>query len=193
MSPKITSSVRLILPAVIMAALSYPAAGEEAQPGNKGDRTVSVSTLPNGATSVTETYNDWTVTCAMDGSRKACTLSQMQGDKETGQRVFSIELNAPSGKGLDGTLILPFGLKLDDGVKLKVDDQGEEISVRYSACYPQGCVAPIAFSEEFVRALKNGAVLKMNALHLATGRSVSLVASLSGFSGALDRATGLQK
>lgn len=193
MSRKITSPVSLTLPVFIISLLAYPVVAQETQAGNKGDRAVAVTTLPNGATSVTETYNDWTVSCAMEGSRKTCTLSQMQGDKETGQRVFSIELNAPQGARFDGALIMPFGLKLDDGVKLKIDDQGEEVSLRYSTCYPQGCIAPASFSEEFVRALRKGAALKMAATHLTTGQPVKLSASLTGFSSALDRAIALQK
>ena len=70
------------------------------------------ATLPNGASSINESYGDWTVDCRIVERRKRCALSQAQGNKETGQRVFAIELQPPGGGKTDGTILMPFGLNL---------------------------------------------------------------------------------
>lgn len=81
------------------------------------------ATLPNGATSINETFGDWTVNCSIVEGEKACVFSQVQGSNQTGQRTFAIELRPPRDGLTEGVLLMPFGLKLADGVKLKIDGQ----------------------------------------------------------------------
>ena len=68
--------------------------------------TAQTSGLPGGASSLKETYKDWIVGCSQNGTTKRCVLSQVQ-TQQNGQRVFAIELTAPAGNTVSGTLVLP--------------------------------------------------------------------------------------
>jgi hypothetical protein len=78
-------------------------------------------TLPGGATSLQEIYQDWRVACQVADNAKRCVLLQQQ-NQQNGQRVLAIELNAPVGNTVTGTLALPLGLALDAGVTFQIDD-----------------------------------------------------------------------
>ncbi len=108
-----------------------PPAKSPARPPTKSIVQASVPTpaaqLPNGASSINETYADWTVDCRVVEGQKRCVLSQAQGNSQTGQRSFAIELQTPKEGKTEGTILMPFGLKLDTGALLKLDDK---ISVR---------------------------------------------------------------
>jgi invasion protein IalB len=147
--------------------------------------------LPNGATAINETYGDWTVDCRIVDNRKACVLVQSQGNSQTGQRTFAIELRAPEGGKTEGTLLLPFGLSLDTGVKLKVDDKDLGSTLRFSTCVPAGCLALVSFPTATTEVLKKGTTLVVSAVTLRTGEPVAFSVSLNGFSAAITRASTL--
>ncbi len=147
--------------------------------------------LPHGATAINETYGDWTVDCRIVDNRKACVLVQSQGNSQTGQRSFAIELRAPQDGKAEGTLLLPFGLNLDAGVKLKVDDKDFGPAMRFSTCVPAGCLAPVSFPTAMTDALKKGTTLVVNAVTLRGGEPVTFSVSLNGFSAAIARAGSL--
>jgi len=65
--------------------------------------------LPGGASSLNETYKDWRVACVQEGAAKHCVMSQVQ-TQQNGRRVLALELNAPTGSTVTGTLVMPFGL-----------------------------------------------------------------------------------
>ena len=43
----------------------------------------------------------------------------IQSDSQTNQRVFEVELQMAGDGKLEGTILMPFGLKLDSGVVLR--------------------------------------------------------------------------
>ncbi|WP_025430973.1 invasion associated locus B family protein [Ensifer sp. ENS11] len=148
--------------------------------------------LPGGASSLQETYADWIVSCVQRKNRH-CLLMQQQ-TQQNGQRLLAIEMAAGGdGKTATGTLVLPFGLALDAGVSLQVDERSSEAPVRFSTCLPAGCVVPLSFDGAALAELRTGAVLKMMAKANNTNEPISLSASLKGFSAALDRVTALMK
>ena len=147
--------------------------------------------LPNGATAINEIYGDWTVDCRIVDNRKACVLLQSQANSQTGQRTFAIELRAPQDGKTEGTLLLPFGLNLDAGVKLKLDDRDIGPAVRFSTCVPAGCLAPVSFPTATTDALKKGTALVVGAITLRGGEAGSFPVSLSGFSAAIARVGSL--
>jgi len=77
--------------------------------------------LPGGASSLQETYQDWSLTCQSNGSNVVCAISQQQ-TQQNGQRIVAVQLRHNRNGGLAGTLILPFGLLLEAGATLQVDD-----------------------------------------------------------------------
>lgn len=149
-------------------------------------------TLPGGASSLQETYTDWTVSCVQRKERH-CLLMQQQ-TQPNGQRLLAVEIAAGSdGKTASGTLVLPFGLALDAGVLLQIDEKSAEAPVRFSTCLPAGCVVPVSFDGAGLAELRTGAALKMMAKAANTNESISLSASLKGFPAAFDRVVALMK
>lgn len=151
------------------------------------------ATLPNGASSINESYGDWTVDCRIVDRRKQCALSQAQGNKETGQRVYAIELQPPVNGKTEGTILMPFGLNLDAGVILKLDDKDLGKGLRFSTCVPQGCLLPVSFPTVATEAMRKGTKLTVASLNLSSGEAVTFNVSLNGFGAALGRMTELAK
>lgn len=188
---------RALIPSslILVAGLSAPVSAQD-QPVDKGDRAVSTATvtppkpavsLPNGASSINETYGDWNVACRIDNGEKSCVFSQAQGDGKTGQRVFAVELRVPKDGRTDGVLLLPFGLKLDDGVKLKIDEQNLGQGARFSTCYQQGCLVPVSFPTVATDAMMKGTNFVVTASNLDGAEAATFTVSLNGFTAAFKR------
>lgn len=194
--PKTTCSTVATLAALACLSLTTAASAQDAeQPAAKGSRATSTNvSLPNGATSINETYGDWIVNCAIADNRKTCVFSQDQGNAQTGQRLFGIELQAATPAGqTDGVLLLPFGLKLDDGIKLKIDEQALGQGARFSTCVPAGCVVPVSFPKAATDALRKGEKLIVSATRNDTGEPSTFNVSLNGFTSAMNRAAELAR
>ncbi|GLK80557.1 invasion associated locus B family protein [Methylopila turkensis] len=147
--------------------------------------------LPNGAASINEVYGDCTVDCRIAENRKTCLLSQAQGDSQTGRRTFAIELRAPANGASEGAVLMPFGLRLDNGAVLTLDDKDFGAGLRFSTCVPQGCILPVSFPTAATDALKKGTRLVVASLNQSDGRVTSFNVSLNGFAAALDRMSQL--
>lgn len=137
-----------------------------------------------------EAYQDWNVACVEAEGSRHCVLSQRQFHK-SGQHVLTLELRPAESAGLAGSLALPFGLHLDKGVTLGVDDATGGKPSRFRTCLPIGCVVPLAFTEATVALLRSGTALKIGAFASDTEKSVAFSVSLKGFAAALDRAIAL--
>lgn len=149
------------------------------------------STLPGGASSLQETYQDWQVACVQQEAGKRCAMLQQQA-QQNGQRILSVELVPAAGQNvLGGALVLPFGLALEAGVTLQVDETGAPQPQRFSTCLPAGCLVPLSFNEAMLGGLRSGTALNVNATAMANGQPVALSVSLAGFSAALERAQSL--
>ncbi len=153
--------------------------------------TAQTSGLPGGASSLKETYKDWIVGCSQNGTTKRCVLSQVQ-TQQNGQRVLAIELTAPAGNTVSGTLVLPFGLALDSGVTFQIDDKPAMAPLRFRTCIPAGCLVSVTFDAPTMVALRAGAALKIKAV-ADGGAAAPLSVSLQGFGTALDRVAALSR
>lgn len=162
-------------------------------PAAQQQQTGPAAMLPNGASSINETYGDWTVDCRIVDQQKQCALSQAQGNKETGQRRFAIELRPPRDGKTEGTVLMPFGLNLDAGALLKLDDNDLGKGVRFSTCVPQGCLLPVSFPTVAIDAMRKGTKFVVASLNLSSNEPVTFTVSLNGFSAALTRTSELAK
>ncbi len=151
------------------------------------------ATLPNGASAINETYGDWTVDCRIANGQRLCVLLQSQGNSQTGQRVFAIELRAPKAGRAEGTILFPFGMKLESGAVLRLDDKDLGQGLRFSTCLAQGCLLPISLPTVATDAMKAGKTLTVAALNLSNNEPVSFNVSLAGFGAALDRIAQIDK
>lgn len=144
--------------------------------------------LPGGASTLNETHGDWTVACAASEGVARCAMSQTQLGSENRQRVLAVELQATAGgERASGRLVLPFGLRLDDGVSLTVDEAAPFQSPRFSTCLPVGCLVPLEFDAGAVSAMRAGSKLTVQASANDTGQEIGFSISLSGFTSALNR------
>ena len=152
----------------------------------------SAQGLPGGATSLNEAHGDWTVNCTAAGDAVRCAMLQNQVSNGNRQRVLAVQLAAvENGAAADGVLVLPFGLRLDAGVRLAIDESAALPERRFSTCLPEGCVVPLAFDAATVTALRAGTALRVTATANDSGQEVAFSISLSGFTSALARAAAL--
>jgi invasion protein IalB len=161
---------------------------------------VPAGTLPGGASSLQESYQDWQVVCAQQVANdqtgaaspvKRCVMNQQQVERQNQQRVLAIEL-APAGDKLEGALVLPFGLALDEGAALRVDDGPAGPPLRFRTCLPAGCVIPLSFDAANIAALRKGGMLKVKVVADGGGDTL-LPISLKGFAAAYSRVAALSR
>jgi invasion protein IalB len=149
-------------------------------------------TLPGGANSLQEAHGDWRVACGQQNDQRLCTLSQQLVDRDSRQRILAIELMvSPQGQA-EGALVLPFGLALDRGITLQVDETGAGPTLHFRTCLPAGCVVAVSFDAKAIAALRTGRTLVVTATGDNT-KEVAFSVSLMGFASALDRTAALAK
>ena len=91
-------SLKAVAVYAVAFAASVPAASAQQQ---------QAASLPNGASSLQETYQDWQLACRMQDNARVCTITQDQTQKN-GQRLLAVELRVGQKGGVAGTLLLPF-------------------------------------------------------------------------------------
>jgi invasion protein IalB len=158
------------------------------------DADANATGLPGGASSLTETHGDWTVSCRVeqqgDQSIRLCALSQQQANSQ-GQRTLAVELQ-PTTDEASGVLILPFGLAVAQGVTLRVGEEEPGQPLPFSTCLPVGCLVPITLDAARLDELGQGTGLDVTAT-AAGGGEVTLAIPLAGFTSALDRTRELME
>lgn len=148
--------------------------------------------LPGGATSLNEAHGDWTVACVAPEGVARCVMNQTQVSAENRQRILAIELTAAeNSNAANGVLVLPFGLHLDSGVRLVIDESPIPEPLRFSTCLPDGCLVPLAFEAATVTVLRAGTALSVTVMANDSGQEATFSISLVGFTSALARLTEL--
>jgi invasion protein IalB len=169
--------------------VSLPARAQATPPAAAAAPAAAASSLPGGASSLQETYQDWQVSCQQQAAGKRCSLSQQQADPQSRQRVLAIELVTVADRA-EGLLVLPFGLALDKGVTLQIDDAAAGQPLRFRTCLPAGCLVPLAFDARMVASLRRGTAIKAK-VTADDGRETTFTVSLKGLAPALDRTAAL--
>ncbi|HWK69174.1 MAG TPA: invasion associated locus B family protein [Rhizobiaceae bacterium] len=146
------------------------------------------SKLPGGASSLQENYEAWNVVC-QGVPKTLCSISQQQ-TQQNGQRVLAAELQLDENETFTGTLVLPFGLLLDAGVTLQVDEAEPRDPIAFQTCLPAGCLARLSFDAKMLSALRSGTALKIKVQN-TDGKEVNLSVPLKGLAAALDRLAAL--
>jgi invasion protein IalB len=181
----------LVTLGAVPAGAGLTPVAEPAAPSAGGVLLAQVTALPGGATSLREEHGDWVVACGLPSGTVACTLSQQQTDNRSNQRVLAVELSGRDGGATAvGTIVMPFGLALDQGLTLQIDE-GQPTTVSFGTCVPAGCLAPVTFQTELLDALRRGTTLKLRVIAYDTGNPVDFTVSLKGFSESLNRTVEL--
>lgn len=161
------------------------------------DTALAATALPGGANSLRESYDDWILNCRVQPSTEgaaaavACALTQELFRQRNRQRVVALTLVRREG-GIRGTLLMPFGLSLAAGVKLRIDDGPQTQAIAFRTCTPQGCVIPIDWSDNTVVGLRTGSQLRIDAVS-ENDQPINFNISLNGFSASLDRVIELTR
>lgn len=157
----------------------------------------AASELPGGASSLRETYGDWTLNCGVVPAKDstpaavACNLSQEQLDNNK-RRIIALGLNPGTDGGAKGNFIMPFGLALDKGIVLQIDGGQATQPNPFRTCLPAGCLVPVTWPDATVKSLAGGTALKVTAT-TDDGQPLALSVSLKGFGAGYARAVELQK
>lgn len=145
--------------------------------------------LPNGASSLREVYQDWSVACSVQETTRICSLSQDQV-QQNGQRLLAVEVRGRADGSATATILLPFGILLDSGVTPQIDDQSPLSQLRFRTCLPGGCIAVFPIDPSTLGKMRNGTVLKLNVTTDAETQ-LTFPVSLHGLTAALDRVASL--
>ncbi|AZO46294.1 invasion associated locus B family protein [Mesorhizobium sp. M7D.F.Ca.US.005.01.1.1] len=148
-----------------------------------------VAAVPDGPSSLREVYQDWSVACSVQENARVCSLSQDQVQKN-GQRLLAVEIQRRADGSTMATLLLPFGILLDSGVALQIDDQPPQPPQRFRTCLPTGCLAVFAIDRSVLGKMRGGEVLKLNVTTDAE-TPLTFPVSLHGLTAALDRMVAL--
>ena len=184
---RLAAGAGLALAAAMFASQAW---GQAAAP-KPAPATPAAAPAQSGPPPQQETVGDWRIVCVTQGTAKRCTLIQEQTATQNNQRLLAIEMGM-NGDKLEGLLILPFGVLLDRGVSLQLDEQATQTSLRYRTCLPVGCVVSVSFDAKSLPALRGGTGLKVK-LAVESGQEQTLTISLKGFGQALDRMAVLAK
>ncbi|MER9300442.1 invasion associated locus B family protein [Mesorhizobium sp. M0621] len=148
-----------------------------------------VAAVPDGPSSLREVYQDWSVACSIREKTRVCSLSQDQV-QQSGQRLLAVEIARRADGSTTATLLLPFGILLDSGVTLQIDDQPPLSPQRFRTCLPTGCLAVFAIDRPILGKMREGSVLKLNVTTNAE-TPMTFPVSLHGLTSALDRMVAL--
>ena len=151
-------------------------------------------TLPGGVSQLQETHGDWRVICVQPNNQRVCVFSQQLSDKDSRQFLLGIELKAGAGADTaEGTLVLPFGLAVDQVVTLQIDNAASTIPLHFKTCVPLGCLVVLTFDRPTVAALKKGTTLSVKAIVADDARDTTFSVSLNGFGSAIERTAALTR
>lgn len=152
----------------------------------------NTTTEPESPSSLTETYESWTVQCVHrtqgEHAGKHCQMSQELLQPNSRQRVLLFAVTR-EGETAKATLVLPFGLLLQDGVR--VEAEGAELfRAPIRTCLPTGCLAEAELPESVLGQLMAGETASVM-MTANSGQPAKTDISLKGFSPAHRRLAAL--
>ncbi|MGV1822379.1 invasion associated locus B family protein [Agrobacterium sp. CG160-95] len=143
--------------------------------------------LANGADRIKEIYGDWAVECRMVEAKRACSMGQFYHNANTGMVMFAIELFPPE-NGLTKMLLrMPLGLRLSEGINLRLDDESSGQHAGIVTCTQEGCLVPLTLSASSIDTMKKAGSLKVSGMAFAEGANPVFHVSLKGFSLSFER------
>ena len=169
--------------AILLALLSGPSSAQQ--------KPESIEPFPGGATAITETHGDWTVSCEAKVYGRSCVALQTLGTKESRQPILAIEAAARPLSAANVLLTLPFGLDLRKGIELDLDGHVLASSVPFSGCTGRGCLVSIDLRPNEVQLLTRAKTLRLHASPAEDEKPLTFTISLAGFGSAFDRARNL--
>lgn len=144
---------------------------------------------------LSETHGDWLVRCAApaeDGNRQCEMAQDVRERGEGGRRVLSMAVQRGDGDAAQLTFIGPFGLRLADGMGLRIDEaETPQLMIPFLTCVTDGCIAVSPLAPELRIALLEGEALEAVVMSVG-GEPVRIGLSLEGFAAAWARLGALR-
>jgi len=160
----------LFLIAALLVAAPVSWAQEEA--GVKGEEMWSVRCQENG-----------------EGDKTSCEIFQRLAVHETGRRFAEFAIGFPAGKDVArGVLILPLGILLQPGGRLKVGEN-EPVKFTFRFCRNDGCYAVVSLDDALIESMKKGDKMTV-AFATLEGKAAGIAFSLNGFTKAMEELRG---
>jgi invasion protein IalB len=144
-------------------------------------------------TSLSETYDTWTVQCAtpqQEGqpAKRQCQMTQELLQQESRQRMLLVAVTKGEGNA-KATLVLPFGLLLSEGIRIEIGQQ-EFARGAFRTCLPAGCIVEIDLPQEAIGELQAGETASV-LMTANNNQPVKTNISLKGFAAAYKRLIAL--
>jgi invasion protein IalB len=161
---------------------------------------------PVGASSLTEVYGDWTVTCAKTDAAKTdtaktdaadanakseCAVMQAQGAK--GRREFAIEIRPPEDGRSQGFILMPLGLAIEPGISFKLDEAVLGKGAPFLSCGQEGCIVPVSLPTLATDTMRTAKNLLVSAMKPDAKDPTVITVPLAGFGNAMTRAAALTR
>ncbi|MFN3701100.1 MAG: invasion associated locus B family protein [Alphaproteobacteria bacterium] len=180
----------LVLGAAGLAISNISPQSANAQDGApQGDNSQTAAQIGTDMAANIETA--WALRCsegvdvdAAESKRGVCELFQRQDVRDSGERIIEFALGYPEGQDVArGIFILPTGILLQEGVKLRVDDGNQfEFHPRY--CIPNGCIAYITVNDDLMKQMSSGKNMFVD-IFQGNEQMITIPMPLKGFSKAL--------
>jgi len=106
------------------------------------------------------TYSQWQKLCFKVPGKDLLCRTSTTGTWDTGQMAIRIDVIERQGNARL-QILLPVGLYLQTGVKLKVDTSAREVVIPFNWCFSNICVAGAPASREMVQALSKSKTLSL--------------------------------
>ena len=128
---------------------------------------------------------NWLVTCSnqMDAAKLSCSMSQSVVLAANGARLMTAVVE-PTDGGQELTLVLPFGLDLQAGVQMVIDEVDWQ-KLPISTYEAGACYSSIALDADALSRLSKGDALDVKLIN-RQGEEVVLSLTLTGFTGSLE-------
>ncbi len=97
-------------------------------------------------------YSQWRKLCFKAPGKEALCRTTITGTWETGQMAVRLDLIEREGSSRL-QILLPVGLYLQAGVKLRLDSKAREIRLPYSWCFSNLCIAAAPIDRKGIEAL----------------------------------------
>lgn len=106
------------------------------------------------------TFGNWGVLCNEDNPPE-CRAAQSQNytDIENPGRLLQVVLAVDAGRTF-AVMTLPFGVDLQAGIAIKVDDE-QELNAAFTTCFPDGCQSVVQLDEAAVEQIRGGNIMKV--------------------------------
>ena len=99
------------------------------------------------------TYSPWQKLCFKVPGKDLLCRTSTTGTWDTGQMAIRIDVIERQGSARL-QILLPVGLYLRSGVKLKVDTSAREVEIPFNWCFSNLCVAAAPASRDMIKALE---------------------------------------